>query len=369
MTFSVPLPTTQQALKITGSSAVAIHTDIALPVLEPSDVLVRVSYVSIGPVDSKSAELSPAVGATSGTEFSGVVAALGKEVNTDKATQVQVGDRVVGGIFGNNPLRLDNGAFAEYVAVPSRLIWRVPDDMDLAAAATIPTALATVGLSLFQYMKLPMPEYNHSTESEEGRWVLVHGGGTSTGCMAIQILKWAGFKPITTCSDASRERALRLGAVATFDYHSPDCSAQIREYTAGTLGLALDCITDSSSMALCYEALGSAGGRYVALDFFPLRGHTRRSVVPAWVCTYTQFGNPVTWAPPYNFDARPDDLRTAEAWYVVSQQLLNEGRIEPHPMEKRSGGLAAIGEGMREVRSGRVQGRKLVYPIAQKITV
>ncbi|PWY94773.1 NAD(P)-binding protein [Aspergillus sclerotioniger CBS 115572] len=315
--------------------------------------------------------MSPTVGATAGTEFSGIVAALGNNVgadsnnNNNKTAPVRIGDRVVGGIFGNNPLRHDNGAFAQYVAVPSRLVWRVPDGMDLAAAVTLPTALATVGLSLFQYMKLPMPQGNNNLQTpSEGPYVLVYGGGTATGCMAIQILKWAGFRPITTCSDASKERALRLGAAATFDYHSPDCSAQIGEYTAGTLGLALDCITDSSSMALCYEALGSEGGRYVALDFFPLRCHTRRSVQPDWVCTYTQFGHPVAWAPPYNLDARPHDHRTAESWYVVSQQLLDQGRIEPLPVEERSGGLAAIGEGMKEVRSGQIQGRKLVYPIA-----
>ncbi|KAK6851557.1 Trans-enoyl reductase apdC [Apiospora arundinis] len=91
-------------------------------------------------------------------------------------------------------------------------------------------------------------------------------------------------------------------------------------------------------MALCYEALGPAGGRYVALDSFPLRGHTRRSVVPDWVCTYTQFGEPVAWAAPYNFDARPDDRRCAEAWYAVAQALLDAGRLEAHPKEERRGG-------------------------------
>ncbi|KAK2042904.1 NAD(P)-binding protein [Colletotrichum somersetense] len=374
MALSTALPATQIALKITGSSAVSMQKDMALPVVQPSDVLVRVAFVSIGPVDSKSAEMSPAVGATSGTEFSGVIVALGSAVaesdNVIRAKHnikpLQTGDRVVGGIFGNNPLRRDNGAFAEYVAVPAQLVWHVPANMDLASAATLPTALATVGLSLFQYMKLPMPTTDAPSDSETaGSWVLVHGGGTSTGCMAIQVLKWAGFRTVTTCGSAeSKERAERLGAAAVFDYHSPTCGAEILEHTEGTLGLALDCITDTSSMALCYEALGSKGGRYVGLDFFPLRGHTRRSVVPDWVCTYTQFGNPVAWAPPYKLDARPEDLRCAKAWYAVSQRLLDEGRIDPHPREDRSGGLAAVAKGMKEVRKGQVKGRKLVYCVS-----
>ncbi|KAI8276037.1 Trans-enoyl reductase [Colletotrichum sp. SAR11_57] len=328
MALSNTLPSTQTALKITGSSAVALQQDTALPEIQPSDVLVRVAYVSIGPVDSKSAEMSPAVGATSGTEFAGVIVALGISVaGSDNAVrvkrhmrQLEIGDRVVGGIFGNNPLRRDNGAFAEYVAVPARLIWHVPTSMDLAAAVTLPTALATVGLSLFQYMKLPMPSPNSSADQDTaGSWVLVHGGGTSTGCMAIQVLKWAGFRTVTTCGSAeSKARAESLGAEVVFDYHSPTCGSDILEHTEGALGLALDCITDTSSMALCYEALGSKGGRYVGLDFFPLRGHTRRSVVPDWVCTYTQFGNPVAWAPPYNLDARPEDLSSLTVCLIQS---------------------------------------------------
>ncbi|CAI0641314.1 unnamed protein product [Colletotrichum noveboracense] len=379
MVLSNTLPSTQTALKITGSSAVALQQDTALPEIQPSDVLVRVAYVSIGPVDSKSAEMSPAVGATSGTEFAGVIVALGISVaGSDNAVrvkrhmrQLEIGDRVVGGIFGNNPLRRDNGAFAEYVAVPARLIWHVPTSMDLAAAVTLPTALATVGLSLFQYMKLPMPSPDSSADQDTaGSWVLVHGGGTSTGCMAIQVLKWAGFRTVTTCGSAeSKPRAESLGAEVVFDYHSPTCGSEILEHTEGALGLALDCITDTSSMALCYEALGSKGGRYVGLDFFPLRGHTRRSVVPDWVCTYTQFGNPVAWAPPYNLDARPEDLRCAEAWYSVSQRLLDEGMIDPHPRENRSGGLAAVGEGMKEVRQGQVKGKKLVYCVSDALAV
>ena len=182
--------------------------------------------------------------------------------------------------------------------------------------------------------------------------------------MAIQILRVAGFTPITTCSPSSAERAVQNGATATFDYHSPSCGAEIRELTGDTLTLALDCITDTTSMAICYEALGTAGGRYVALDSFPLRGHTRRSVIADWVCTYSQFGNPIAWAPPYNLDARRADLECAEKWYVVAQHLLNKGLIQPHPKEVRPGGLAAVGQGMDEVRKGLVKGKKLVYPIS-----
>ncbi|KAK8849066.1 GroES-like protein [Apiospora arundinis] len=382
MAISTTLPRSQTALKIKGASKVAISKNTPLPTIRSSEVLVHVACISLSPVDSKSADMSPAEGATSGTEFAGVVVLLGNEVNADgfRASHgmkpLRIGDRVVGGIFGNNPLRRDNGAFAEYVAVPARLIWHVPADMSLTTAVALPAAIATVGLSLWQHMKLPMPDASAmlkgaaTSNKSSGPWVLIHGGGTATGCMAIQVLKMAGYQIVATCSAGeSADRALRLGAAATFDYHSPQCGAEVREHTQGKLNLALDCITDTTSMALCYDALGPAGGRYVALDSFPLRGHTRRSVVPDWVCTYTQFGEPVAWAAPYNFDARPDDRRCAEAWYAVAQALLDAGRLEAHPKEERRGGLEAVAEGLDEVRKGLVRGKKLVYPVSRELCV
>lgn len=376
MAISTPLPTTQVAVKVTGPSTVDLSNDTPLPVLDTFDVLVCVACVSINHVDGKSADMSPSPGATSGVDFAGVIVALGSGVNSDQfraennMKPLVIGDRVFGGVFGNNPLRHDNGAFAEYVAVPARLIWHMPAAMDFATASTIGATLATVGLALFQYLQVPMPSAKTIAESQaaasperKARMALVYGGGTATGAMAIQVLKLAGFTPITTCSPGSAARAMHLGAAATFDYRSPTCGADLREHTANGLELALDCITDTTSMGICYEALGSAGGRYVALDAFPLRGHTRRSVAAEWVCTYTQFGHAVAWVPPYNLDARPRDREVAEAWYVIAQQLIDENRIESYPKEDRTGGLAAVGEGMRAVWKGEISGRKLAYPL------
>lgn len=68
-----------------------------------------------------------------------------------------------------------------------------------------------------------------------------------------------------------------LGCTAAFDYHTPTCASDILAATKGELKFVLDCITTTDSMKLCYEAIGSAGGRYISLDPFPLRSHTRRS--------------------------------------------------------------------------------------------
>ncbi|KAM0441838.1 hypothetical protein ACHAQK_004776 [Fusarium lateritium] len=375
MAVETSLPAYQNALKIQGPNALAVIPDAPLPNIEPNDVLVRVFAVSINHVDGKAADMSPQIGATSGTDFSGVVAALGPDVASDSwraergMKPVSVGDRVFGGTFGNNPLRPHNGAFANYVAVPARLVWHVPSGMDLSTSATLGAALATVGLSLFNYLELPLPCSKSSDVSAKKLTVLVYGGGTATGTMALQVLKEAGIDAITTCSLNASANTTRLGAKAWFDYKSPTCGADIREHTGDSLAYALDCITDTSSMAICYEALGSSGGRYVALDAFPVRGHTRRSVVPEWVCTPTQFGHAIRWTAPYDLEPRPRDLECAEEWYVVAQQLVDGGHIEPPEVEERNGGLAAVPEGVDEVRRGLIKGRRLVYPITSSIAV
>lgn len=69
----------------------------------------------------------------------------------------------------------------------------------------------------------------------------------------------------------------QLGCTAVFDYRTPTCASDILAATSGKLRLAMDCITTTESMKLCYGAIGGSGGRYISLDPFPLRAHTRRS--------------------------------------------------------------------------------------------
>jgi len=175
------VPETQRALKIKSPGKVHLVARSAVPYLEADEVLVRVIFVAINPVDGKSADLSPTIGATSGCDFSGEVVARGSTVSKS----MEIGDRVCGCIFGNNPDRLDNGAFSEYVAVPANLIFKIPPQLSHQAAATLGVGLSTVGMALYHALKLPVP----SSSVQEPRYVLVYGGGTATGALAIQMLR------------------------------------------------------------------------------------------------------------------------------------------------------------------------------------
>lgn len=173
----------------------------------------------------------------------------------------------------------------------------------------------------------------------------------------------AGVLPVVACSPRHFARLKSLGAAACFDYHLATVADDVREFTENRLGTALDCITDSVSMSICYQALGKQGGRYVGLDQFPIRSHNRRDVRPEWIVAWTVSGEAIQWKRPYARAARPKHRIFAEAWNPVAQQLLDQGLLQSHPYDVRSGGLAAIPQGVDELRKGKTDGRKLVYPI------
>jgi len=155
---------------------------VAVPSIEADEVLVQVIAVAINPFDGKSADLSPTIGATAGCDFAGIILAMGD--STEKA--FTIGERVCGFVFGNNPERLDNGAFAEFVAAPADLLIRIPAATNFEVAATLGVGIATAGLVLYHELKLPLPE---SSKTQRG-YVLVYGGSTATGTLAIQLLIW-----------------------------------------------------------------------------------------------------------------------------------------------------------------------------------
>ncbi|KAE8337869.1 hypothetical protein BDV24DRAFT_166856 [Aspergillus arachidicola] len=347
------VPTTQRAIKIKGPGQASVEKECPVPTCQPEDILVRVVCVALNPVDWKSADLSPSPDATWGTDFSGKVVIVGEACQS----RFVVGDSVCGAAFGNNPEDATQGAFAEYVAIPGELVYKIPPEMSFEQAATVGTGLATAGLTLYQTLGLSWPDQ----PAQDGQYILVYGGGTASGCFMIQLLRLSGYIPVTTCSAKSFDRVKQLGAAEAFDYHSVSCGSEIREYTENSIKYAVDCITNIDSMKCCYTAIGSSGGQYVALDPFPIRGHTRRNVKARWIIGYTIYGRPINWKHPFKRDAQPQDREFARKWYPVAQRLLDNGKLQLHPLQVETGGLPGVIEGANRSRKHQVTGVKLVY--------
>jgi NADPH:quinone reductase and related Zn-dependent oxidoreductases len=157
-----------------------------------TSVIHTINCSYINPYDAKSVDMSPSPGATAGLDFAGEVVALGEAVDST-SSRLALGKRVCGFVFGNNPDRRDNGAFAEYVAVPASLVLCIPESMTFLEAATLPCGLATTGGALYNSHSLGLPllgsgsEVNSSNKSPT--YVLVYGGSTATATLIIQVLR------------------------------------------------------------------------------------------------------------------------------------------------------------------------------------
>lgn len=180
------IPNTQRALKVKGAGQVELARQCPVPQPGNDEILVRVKHVALNPVDWKSVDLSPAIEATWGCDFSGVVVEIGSSVGD----AFSIGDAVCGCTLGNNHDDKENGAFADFVVVASSLIFKVPLEMSFQQAATLGIGLSTVGLALNHTLGLPLPRASGVLpRSAEGPHILIYGGATATGTLAIQMAR------------------------------------------------------------------------------------------------------------------------------------------------------------------------------------
>ncbi|KAI0976503.1 hypothetical protein F4678DRAFT_456824 [Xylaria arbuscula] len=78
------------------------------------------------------------------------------------------------------------------------------------------------------------------------------------------------------------------GAAACFDYHSSTCGADICVHTDNIQSYIPGCVTNATTMKMCYEAIGAFGGRYIALETIATTvKHTRRDVRANWFLANT----------------------------------------------------------------------------------
>jgi putative PIG3 family NAD(P)H quinone oxidoreductase len=113
------------------------------------------------------------------------------------------------------------GGYAEYCLAPIGTCLPVPDAITLVEAAAMPETLFTVWVNLFE-----------RGFAADGDWVLVHGGTSGIGTMAIALGKLFGLHLIVTCgSDQKCAKALDLGATAAINYRTQDFVGEVHRVT------------------------------------------------------------------------------------------------------------------------------------------
>ncbi|MFF8789037.1 NAD(P)H-quinone oxidoreductase [Streptomyces sp. NPDC015125] len=146
-----------------------------------------------------------------GLECSGRIIGLGPGVHG-----WAVGDEVCALLAG--------GGYAEKVAVPAGQVLPVPNGLDLVSAAALPEVTCTVWSNVFMIAHL-----------RPGETLLVHGGASGIGTMAIQLAKAVGARVAVTAGGPEKlARCAELGADILIDYREQDFVQEIRKATDGT---------------------------------------------------------------------------------------------------------------------------------------
>ena len=225
------IPETMQAIEIAapGGPEVLRPTERPVPRPGPGEVLVRVAAAGVNRPDilQRMGLYPPPPGASDipGLEIAGQVVAAGE------GAEQAIGGAVCALVAG--------GGYAEYCVAPAGTCLPVPEVLSLREAAAMPETLFTVWVNLFE-----------RGFAADGDTVLVHGGTSGIGTMAIALGRLFGLRVIVTCgSDDKCARALDLGAGRAINYNEADFVDEVLRAT-GEKGVAV--------------VLDMVGGDYVA---------------------------------------------------------------------------------------------------------
>ncbi|MFT8400256.1 MAG: NADP-dependent oxidoreductase [Lentilactobacillus diolivorans] len=197
--------------------------DISVPEINDDEVLVEVKVAAVNPLENLIGTGSVKLiqdysfPLTMGNELTGVIERVGRHVN-----EFKVGDP----IYTRLPIE-KIGAFAEYVAVKSSAIAKLPKNLGLVPGAAAPLT----GLTAYQGL-------HEELKAKPGETVFIPGGSGSFGQMAVPIAKDMGLNVIVSGNAQARERTLAIGADRYLDYQTENYWEILKnvDYVIDTLG-------------------------------------------------------------------------------------------------------------------------------------
>jgi NADPH2:quinone reductase len=218
---------------------------VPVPRPGPGEVLIKVAFAGVNRPDviQRQGFYPPPPGASPllGLEVSGTIAALGEGVSSWLPGQK---------VCALTP----GGGYAEYCIAPAGHCLPVPDSLPLDQAAALPETLFTVWHNVFE-----------RGYAREGETLLVHGGTSGIGTMAIMLGKHFGLTVIVTCGGADKcAEALKVGADHAIDYKAQDFVAEVARITGGKgVEIVLDMVA-GDYVARNLQCLGD-DGRHVTI--------------------------------------------------------------------------------------------------------
>ena len=210
---AIPGEMTAIVIPVPGGPDALVPEKRPVPVPAAGEVLIKVAAAGVNRPDvmQRQGKYPPPPGASDipGLEVSGVIVAAGGSAGE------LVGQRVCA--------LLPGGGYAEYAVAPAGQCLPVPGDYDLAEAAALPETLFTVWTNLFERAYVV-----------QGDTVLVHGGTSGIGTMAIALCKLFEISIIVTCgSDEKCDKAKAWGADHAINYRTQDFVEEVTRITGG----------------------------------------------------------------------------------------------------------------------------------------
>jgi NADPH2:quinone reductase len=195
----------------------------ALPTFGQDELLIQVAAIGVNRPDIMQREgRYPAPEGASpilGLEVAGFVAAVGRD-----AGPWRVGQRVCALTNG--------GGYAEFVSVPAKQCLSVPESLDFVTAAALPEALFTVWSNVYERGALGV-----------GETLLIHGGSSGIGTIAIQMARITGARVYATAgSDAKCRVCEKLGALRAINYREEDFVEVMKQITGRGADVILDMV-------------------------------------------------------------------------------------------------------------------------------
>ena len=295
-----------------GGPEVLLPETRALPVPGPNEILVKVAAAGVNRPDvaQRSGSYPPPPGASDlpGLEVAGEVVALGTN-----ARKHRLGDKVMSLVAG--------GGYAQYCLAQDAQAIAVPAALSMQEAGATPETLMTVWHNVFERGAL-----------QPGETLLIHGGSSGIGTMAIQLAKAFGARVIVTVGAQDKADAcLKLGADRAINYRTEDFVAEVKTATAGAgANVILDMVA-GDYVERNYEA-AAVDGRVVQIA---LLGGAKATVNFAKLMVKRLHHTGSTLRPRSNAD-KAAMVAAIEARVIP---LIRDGRVKPlmdstFPLEK-----------------------------------
>jgi putative PIG3 family NAD(P)H quinone oxidoreductase len=308
----LPAQMTVVGISKPGGPDVLLPETRSVPTPGPGEILVKVQAAGVNRPDvaQRSGAYPPPPGASDlpGLEIAGEVVALGAG-----ATRHKLGDKVMSLVAG--------GGYAQYCIAQDAQAMPVPDALTMLEAGATPETLMTVWHNVFERGAL-----------QPGETLLVHGGSSGIGTMAIQLAKAFGSKVIVTVGSQDKADAcLKLGADRAVNYRNEDFVAAVKAETSGAGANVILDMVGGDYIERNYET-AAIDGRIVQIAFL---GAPKATVNFTKLMIKRLHHTGSTLRPRSN----ADKAAMVAAIEAKVMPLLREGRIKPvmdstFPLEK-----------------------------------